>query len=96
MNFKPFDKIFLVVVGIGVSDKFTILSLALLLRIVLYIVDLFLFLLLLWFLFVLRCLSSLVLLGVAILVCCVFSFVASMSVCVLVLENSESVVECFL
>ena len=57
-NLSPLDRMSLVVLGIGVLERLTILSLVCFSRIVENILVLFLYLLLLWFRFVPRCSSS--------------------------------------
>ena len=83
-NLSPLDRMSLVVLGIGVLERLTILSLVCFSRIVENV--LVLYLLLLWFRFVPRCSSSYGL-RIVIFVGCVVVGVGSSSVCALVSEN---------
>ena len=85
-NLSPLDRMSLVVLGIGVLERLTILSLVCFSRIVENILVLFLYLLL-WFRFVPRCSSSCGFRIVVICVGCVVVGVGSSSVCALVSEN---------
>ena len=93
-NLSPLDRMSLVVLGIGILERLTILSLVCFSRIVENILVLFLYLLLLWFRFVPRCSSSCGFRIVVIFVGCVVVGVGSSSVCALVSENPVFVVVC--